>query len=128
MYHRRFWRSPIIGAGPLITIYHNPACSKSRAALELLRARGIKPSIVHYLDTPPDEAALRDLLGLLGLPAIGLARKGEPVAAELGITSMDENTLIATLLQYPVLIERPIVVNGNRAVIGRPPERVLDIL
>lgn len=112
----------------MITIYHNPACSKSRAALELLHSSGIEPSIVHYLDTPPDETRLRELLAMLGVAAADLARTGERIAGELGISAMDEDTLIATMVQHPVLIERPIVVQGNRAVIGRPPERVLDIL
>ncbi len=112
----------------MITIYHNPACSKSRATLELLQSRGIAPQVVHYIDTPPDESTLQTLLSVLGMNAMALARKGEPLAEALNIAAMDESTLITTMIKHPVLIERPIVVNGSRAVIGRPPERVLEIL
>ncbi|MGO1073715.1 arsenate reductase (glutaredoxin) [Lysobacter sp. CA199] len=110
--------------------YHNPRCSKSRATLELLRERGLQPVIVAYLDSPPDEAELRALLGLLGVFARELLRSGEDEYAALGLddTSLDESVLIAAMLAHPRLMERPIFVHGGRAVIGRPPERVLELL
>ncbi len=114
----------------MVTIYHNPRCSKSRQTLELLRGRGIEPAIVHYLDAPPDAATLRDLLGRLGLSARQLLRRGEPAYRELGLAdpAVDEAALVAAMVANPVLIERPIVVSGGRAKLGRPPEAVLDIL
>jgi arsenate reductase len=111
-------------------LYHNTRCSKSRGALELLAARGIEPELVYYLETPPSPAELRELLGKLGIGARGLLRSGEPEYAELGLNdpSLDEDALIAAMAEHPRLIERPVFVNGDRAVIGRPPERVLEIL
>ncbi|MGH8079893.1 MAG: arsenate reductase (glutaredoxin) [Lysobacter sp.] len=111
-------------------LYHNPRCSKSRGALELLRERGVEPEIVAYLDSPPDATHLRDLLALLGLTARGLLREGEDEYRELGLDdpSLDETSLIAAMAQHPRLIERPIFVHAGRAVIGRPPERVLELL
>lgn len=112
------------------TLYHNARCSKSRGALELLRERGIEPRIVHYLDTPLDAAHLRALLDLLGLPARDLLRAGEAEYTELGLDdrTLDDHALIAAMVAHPRLIERPVFVHGGRAVIGRPPERVLDLL
>jgi arsenate reductase len=111
-------------------LYHNPRCSKSRGALELLHARGLQPAIVAYLDSPPDAAQLRDLLALLGLPARELLRTGEDEYRQLGLddTSLDDEALIAAMTEHPRLIERPIFVHGGRAVNGRPPERVLELL
>ncbi|RNF83203.1 arsenate reductase (glutaredoxin) [Montanilutibacter psychrotolerans] len=112
------------------TLYHNARCSKSRGALELLRERGIEPQIVHYLDTPLDASQLRALLDLLGLPARDLLRTGETEFAELGLDdrALDDAALIAAMAAHPRLIERPVFVHRGRAVIGRPPERVLDLL
>jgi arsenate reductase len=111
-------------------LYHNTRCSKSRGALELLQARGITPELVYYLETPPDADELRWLLGLLGLRARDLLRSGEAEFAELGLDdpSLGEDALIAAMAAHPRLIERPVFVHGGRAVIGRPPERVLDLL
>ncbi len=111
-------------------LYHNPRCSKSRGALELLRERGIEPLVIAYLDTPPTAAELRDLLGTLGLPARDLLRTGEDEYATLGLAdeSLPETALIDAMVQHPRLIERPVFVHGGRAVIGRPPERVLELL
>ena len=106
-------------------LYHNTRCSKSRGALELLNARGIEPEIVYYLETPPSPAELRELLRKLGTGARSLMRSGEPEYADL---SLPEEALIAAMAEHPRLIERPVFVNGDRAVIGRPPERVLEIL
>jgi arsenate reductase len=111
-------------------LYHNPRCSKSRGALELLRARGIEPEIVAYLDAPPSPAELRTLLARLGLPARALLRTGETEYAALGLDdeSIAEDRLLEAMSAHPRLIERPILVVGDRAVIGRPPERVLELL
>ena len=111
-------------------LYHNTRCSKSRGALELLQLRGITPELVYYLETPPDVDELRWLLGMLGLPARDLLRSGEPEFAELGLDdpSLGEDALIAAMATHPRLIERPVFVHGDRAVIGRPPERVLELL
>lgn len=111
-------------------LYHNPRCSKSRGALELLRERGIEPQIIAYLDQPPSIAELRDLLRMLGTDARSLLRDGEPEYAELGLSDplLDQDALLAAMVAHPRLIERPVFVHGGRAVIGRPPERVLDLL
>jgi arsenate reductase len=111
-------------------LYHNPRCSKSRGALELLRERGIEPQIVAYLDQPPSVAELQELLRLLGTGARSLLRDGEPEYTELGLAdpSLDEEALIAAMAAHPRLIERPVFVHAGRAVIGRPPERVLELL
>lgn len=113
-----------------VTIYHNPRCSKSRQTLALLTERGIAPNIVRYLDTPPDIATIRRLLGMLGLDPRGLMRKKEAPYGELGLADegRSEAELIQAMADHPVLIERPVVVTGNRAAIGRPPENVLEIL
>ena len=112
------------------SLYHNPRCSKSRGALELLRERGIEPQIVAYLDQPPSVADLRQLLRMLGTGARSLLRDGEPEYTELGLSdpSLDEDALIAAMAAHPRLIERPVFVHAGRAVIGRPPERVLELL
>jgi len=111
-------------------LYHNARCSKSRGALELLQARGITPELVYYLETAPDADELRWLLGLLGASARDLLRSGDAGSIELGLDdpSLDDEALIAAMTAHPSLIERPIFVHGGRAVIGRPPERVLDLL
>ncbi len=111
-------------------IYHNPRCSKSRQALALLREHGIEPRIVEYLRTPPDAATLRGLLRMLGCPARDLLRRGEEAYAELGLAARleDDDALVAAMVEHPALIERPVVVVGGRAVIGRPPEQVLTLL
>jgi arsenate reductase len=114
----------------MVTIYHNPRCSKSRQTLELLRQHGIEPEIVHYLETPPDAATLQELLRKLGLHARQLLRKGEPEYREAGLDdpSLDDAAIVAAMVRHPRLIERPIVVAGARAALGRPPEQVLEIL
>ena len=113
-----------------VTIYHNPRCSKSRQTLALLRERGIEPEIVEYLKTPPDAGTLRTLLARLGLDARGLMRRREKAYRENGLDdpALDEDALIAAMAANPVLIERPIVVSGDRAALGRPPENALAIL
>lgn len=113
-----------------LTLYHNPRCSKSRSALQLLEERGVQPTVVLYLETPPSAAQLRDLLGKLGITARQLLRTGEDQYRELNLANepLDEEQLIAAMVAHPRLIERPILIAGDRAVIGRPPENVLDLL
>lgn len=112
-----------------VTIWHNPRCSKSRATLALLEDKGIAPEIRRYLDDAPSEGEIRAALKALGIPAIGLVRRGEKRFRELGLSAeTDEATLIAAMAANPVLIERPVVFKGEKAVLGRPPEAVLDIL
>ncbi|MDR6357996.1 arsenate reductase [Pseudomonas psychrotolerans] len=113
-----------------IVLYHNPRCSKSREALALLQSRELAVSVVPYLDTPPDAGQLRELLAKLGIGARQLLRTGEDAYRELHLAdpALDDDALIATMVAQPRLIERPIAVHGERAVIGRPPERVLEIL
>ncbi len=111
-------------------LYHNPSCSKSRGALELLRARGIEPTIVDYLREPPSIEELRDLLKLLAVPVRALLRTSEPDYTQLGLEApaMGEDALVTAMHAHPRLIERPIFVHRGRAVIGRPAERVLELL
>ena len=115
---------------PDLVLWHNPRCSKSRGALDLLRAEGAEPAIRDYLGMPPDAEELRELLGKLGLRARQLLRTGESEYSDLGLAdpTQDDDALIAAMVAHPRLIERPILVAGSRAVIGRPPERVLDLL
>ena len=113
-----------------VTIYHNPRCGTSRAALKLLEARGINPKIVEYLKDPPSAAELKRILRLLGMPARALLRKKEPAyhAAGLADPSLGEDRIIAAMAAEPILIERPIVLANGKAALGRPPEKVLEIL
>ncbi len=113
-----------------IRIYHNPRCSKSRQALALLREAGHEPEIVEYLKTPPSEAELARLLGLLGMAPEELMRKGEAdYKAHFRGRDLGRDEAIRLMTQYPKVIERPIVVvDDARAVVGRPPERVLELL
>jgi arsenate reductase (glutaredoxin) len=113
-----------------VTIYHNPRCSKSRQTLALLEAQGIVPRVVEYLKTPPDRATLAALLRKLDLPASELVRRDEPEYAELGLARPDvsEDELLDAMASHPKLIQRPIVIAGRCARIGRPPEAVLEIL
>ena len=113
-----------------IVIYHNPRCSKSRQTLALIRDRGVEPEIVEYLKTPLDGEALRDLLRVLGMTARDLVRSGEAPYRELGLgdPAVTEDELIAAVAAHPILMQRPVVRRGGRAVVGRPPERVADLL
>lgn len=113
-----------------MTLWHNARCSKSREALALLREHGIEPTIVDYLRTPPSAGELDRVLTLLGLEPRELIRDNEPVWKDVGLDdpTLDREALIAAMVEYPILIQRPIAIRGNRAVLGRPPERVLDLL
>lgn len=111
-------------------IYHNPRCSKSRNALNLLEERNTETDIVKYLETPPSHTELKDILNLLGMSARELLRKGETEYKELGLAdpALSEDEIIDAMVNNPKLIERPIVIVSGKAVVGRPPERVLDLL
>lgn len=113
-----------------VTIYHNPRCSKSRQTLALLEENGVTPEIVLYLETPPSKATLKGLVKKLGLSsAREMMRTKEAPYTDLSLKDVAaETALIDAMAENPILIERPIVVNGDRAAIGRPPESVLDIL
>lgn len=111
-----------------VTIYHNPRCSKSRQTLELIRAQGIEPAVVEYLDTPPDAATLKAVLKKLGLKAQDIVRTKEAREEGIEVDKLGEDALIAALAKHPRAIERPIVVSGAKAALGRPPENVLRIL
>lgn len=111
------------------TLYHNPRCSKSRAALALLQERGVEPEVVLYLQTPPSIDELKRLLGRLGLSAAELVRSKEGAYRDAGLGKQSsEAELLQAMAWEPKLIERPILVRGDRAVIGRPPEKVLELL
>ena len=114
----------------MTTIYHNPRCSKSRASLEMLEAKGITPTIVKYLETPPNIDELTQVLSKLGLKAEQIVRKGEALYKELGLAekTLSNEEWISVLVENPQLMERPIVVNGDKAAIGRPIEAVINIL
>jgi arsenate reductase len=114
----------------MTTIYHNPRCSKSRQTLALLEEKGITPDIVLYLDTPPSAAELKKLIKKLGITPRDLLRKGEDIYKENNLKdeSLSDSALIEAMVKHPKLIERPIVVNGDKARLGRPPESVLEIL
>jgi len=114
----------------MTTIYHNPRCSKSRETLQLLESRGIKPDVVLYLETPPDAQTLKSLLKKLGLKPRELMRQKETEYKEMGLQdpSLSDEQLIDAMVKCPKLIERPIVVQGKKAALGRPPENVLEIL
>jgi len=113
-----------------VTIYHNPRCSKSRQTLALIEEKGIAPTIIEYLKEGPDAATLTHVLALLGKSPRDILRKGEDVYKELdlGNASKSDEELIAAMVTHPILIERPIVLSGGKAALGRPPEQVLDIL
>ena len=112
-----------------LAIFHNPKCSKSRETLALLRGRGVKPRIVEYLKTPPTAAELTAIVSGLGIRPEALVRKGEDVyKAKYAGRTLTDAQWIEAMVANPVLIERPIVVAGDKAAIGRPPELVLSLL
>lgn len=110
-------------------LWHNPRCSKSRQALALLEDRGLAVEVRKYLEDAPSLAELGALQSMLGLPAIEMMRPKEAVFREMGLArDMGEADLLAAMAAEPRLIERPVLINGDKAVIGRPPERVLDLV
>ena len=113
-----------------LKIYHNPRCSKSRATLALLEGRGLKPEVVNYLETPPDAAALQALARKLDVGAQALVRTGDAAFrdAELDLSTATEQQIFGLLAERPSLLQRPIVETADAARIGRPPERVLELL
>ena len=113
-----------------VTVYHNPRCSKSRAAMEYLEENGIETEVVKYMDSPPDANDIKELLSMLGMTPRELMRKHEKVFKDAGLDdpTFTDDELIEAMAQCPSLIERPIVVNNGKAVLARPPETVQDIL
>ncbi len=113
-----------------VVIWHNPRCSKSRQGLAFLGEHGIEPRIVRYLEDPPDEAELERVLDLLGMKPRQLMRRKEKIYRQLGLDdeNLSRNRLIRAMVENPKLIERPVVIAGDRAVLGRPPEAVLEII
>ena len=114
----------------MVTIYHNPRCSKSRQTLALIEDRGETPEIALYLESPLTVSDVQELLSKLGMCARDIIRKGEDAYKENGLsdTSLSEEVLIQAIADHPKLLERPIVVKGDKAIIGRPPENVLALL
>lgn len=112
------------------TILHNPRCSKSRQALALIKQHGIEPTVVRYLETPPTVDELINILERLGMEPRELMRKGEATYRELKLDDPErsDEELIAAMIDHPILIERPIVVTSEKAIIGRPPEAILDLV
>ena len=113
-----------------VKIYHNPRCSKSRQTLAILQENGVEPEIIEYLKHPPSKAQLKTILTLLNMDPRDLIRKKEPEYKQnhLDDPSLNKEQLLDAMVQHPILIERPIVVSGNKAVLGRPPDNVLEIL
>lgn len=113
-----------------LKIYHNPRCSKSRQTLALLEEKGLQPEIIEYLNTPPSEDELAEILNMLSLNPRDLMRKSDAEYKELDLAdeNLDDDALRQAMVRHPRLIERPIVVTNGKAAIGRPPESVLDIL
>ena len=113
-----------------LTIYHNPRCSKSRQTLELIKSKGITPNVVEYLSTPPDAESLLRISGQLGIPLADLVRRGEAEFKDAGdsVPLDDEPALAEWIAANPKVLQRPIVVDGDRAIVGRPPENVLKLI
>ncbi len=111
-----------------VRIYHNPRCNTSRKTLALLREKGVEPEIVEYLKTPYTASQMKALLGQLSMPARALVRKKEAAAAGIDPAALSEDALIQAMVEHPIIVERPIVVSGGKAALGRPPEKVLAVL
>jgi arsenate reductase len=111
-------------------IYHNPGCSKSRETLQILHDSSVEPEIIGYLETPPSAQELKRIIEMLGLPARDLLRHTEPVYtdANLDNDSLSDDDIINAIVEHPALLQRPIVICGDKAIIGRPPALVLDII
>jgi arsenate reductase len=112
-----------------VTVLFNPSCSKCRGARDILEERGVEATYVRYLEDAPSRAELERVMGLLGSDdPRAMMRTGEPVYRELGLAHADRDALLDAMVAHPILIERPIVIRGDRAVIARPPERLLELL
>lgn len=113
-----------------LTIYHNPNCSKSRESLQILKQTGIAPEIIEYLERPPSRNEIVKIIKMLGVAPSDLLRTTEAAYKDAGynIATMNDDEVIDAICKHPVLLQRPIVVYGNQAVIGRPPAKVLDII
>lgn len=113
----------------MITIYHNNRCSKSRSGLKILEDSGKEFQVINYLEDVPTEQKLKEIISLLGIKPIDLVRKNEAIwKANFKNRNLSDNEIISAMAKNPKLIERPIVINGNKAAIGRPPETILDII
>ncbi len=113
----------------MLTIYHNPGCSKSRATLAILEDSGVPLRVIEYLKTPPDAAGLAHIVAMLGIRPVELVRRGETIFRErYAGRELDDAQWLAAMAAHPILIERPIVVSATAAVIGRPPEKVRELL
>ena len=115
---------------PRLVIYHNPNCSKSRETLQILKDNHMSPDIIEYLEQPPTAQELKDVIKLLGVTVRDLLRTTEPVYEEAGLDddTLTNDEIIEAICKFPALLQRPIVISGDRAVIGRPPTRVLEII
>ena len=112
-----------------ITIYHNPMWGKSRKTLQLLRDNGINPTIIEYIKNPPNVKELREICNILGLGPSDIIRKGEKVYKELNISNLgNDKDLFDVIIKHPKLMERPIIIRGQKGIIGRPPEKVEKLL
>lgn len=113
----------------MLTIWHNPRCSKSRQALELLRTRGVEPRVIDYVRTPPSRAQIEEVLHKLGIPAIQLLRTGDSAYRDSGLNEQSsDREILDAMFHNPILIERPVVFSESSAIVGRPPENVLKLL
>jgi len=114
----------------MLKIYHNPRCTKSRQALELLTKKGLKPQVIEYLKNPPTLKEMEEILNRLGLQPQEIVRKKEEIYQKLGLSqkNLSPKEWLEVLVKHPILIERPIVVSGNKAALGRPPENILEII
>jgi arsenate reductase len=112
-----------------VIVYFNPACSKCQGVREILASNGVDPTYVHYLDDPPTRPALERIMDLLGVDdPRAMMRTGERIYGELALITAERDELIEAMVEHPILIERPIVIRGDRAIIARPPERLLELL
>ena len=112
----------------IVTIYHNPRCSKSRETLRLIEEKGVQPNIIEYLKKPPNIAELRQILSKLGVTALAIVRKKDAANKGVELRNLTDDEILKSILQFPSILQRPIILVGKKAVLGRPPENVLTIL